>query len=44
MIRVTYITADGEQTTVEAEEGSTVMHAAIANGIDDILGECGGSM
>ncbi len=44
MIRVTYITADGEQTTVEAKEGSTVMHVAIANGIDDILGECGGSM
>ena len=44
MVRVTYITADGEKTTVDGEEGDTVMRVAIANGIDGIVGECGGSM
>lgn len=44
MVRVTYITADGEKTTVDSEEGDTVMRVAIANGIEGIVGECGGSM
>ncbi len=44
MIHVTYITAEGDKTTVEAKEGDNVMSIAIANGIDGIIGECGGSM
>lgn len=44
MVKVTYIAHDGTQTTVDADVGDTVMSAAIAEGIDGIVGECGGSM
>ncbi len=44
MLQVTYITADGQKTTVEGADGDSVMRVAIANGIEGIVGECGGSM
>lgn len=44
MVKVTYITADGQETTVDAQEGSNVMHTALNNNIDGIVGECGGAM
>ena len=44
MVKVTYIAADGTETTVEAEEGASVMQTAIDNDVDGIVGECGGSM
>lgn len=44
MVNVTYIAADGTETTVDAAEGSSVMQAAVANDVDGIVGECGGSM
>lgn len=44
MVKVTYVAHDGTQTTIEAEDGDSVMHAAIANDVDGIVGECGGSM
>ncbi|TRW99389.1 2Fe-2S iron-sulfur cluster binding domain-containing protein [Paracoccus sp. M683] len=44
MVKVTYIAADGTETTVEGDEGSSVMHAAVAHDVDGIVGECGGSM
>jgi 2Fe-2S ferredoxin len=44
MIKVTYIAADGTATEVEAKDGDSVMHAAVANDVDGIIGECGGSM
>jgi 2Fe-2S ferredoxin len=43
-MKITYITADGAETIVDANEGDSVMQAAIANDIDGIIGECGGSM
>lgn len=44
MVKVTYIEHDGTETTVTGDAGDSVMAVAIANGIDGIVGECGGSM
>jgi 2Fe-2S ferredoxin len=43
MPHVTYISLDGERTTVELSEGTTVKDGALQNGIDGIVGECGGN-
>lgn len=44
MPKITFISADGGQTTVEAGDGDSVMQAALASGIEGIVAECGGSM
>lgn len=41
MARITYVTPGGESVVVEATGGS-LMTAAVENGVDGILGECGG--
>ncbi|MBN1239245.1 MAG: 2Fe-2S iron-sulfur cluster binding domain-containing protein [Gammaproteobacteria bacterium] len=43
MTRVTYIEPDGTQREVEASPGTTVMEAAVDNGIEGIVAECGGA-
>lgn len=43
MYRVTFIDADGLAKELTANEGQSVMSVAVANGIDQILAECGGS-
>ena len=43
MPKITYIDSAGESRTVDAEVGSTVMEAAIRNGIPGIEAECGGA-
>ena len=43
-ITITFVNPDGRRTSVDAKAGETVMSAAVANGIDGILAECGGSM
>ncbi len=43
MIKITFIAATGEAQTVEAKVGSTVMEAAVKNGVDGITAECGGA-
>ena len=40
---ITYIEADGRSTTLNLPEGWSLMQGATANGIEGILGECGGS-
>ena len=40
---ITFTTHDGKATEVQVESGANLMQAAIDNGIDAILGECGGS-
>lgn len=43
MPKITFVTADGNQTEVEAAEGTTVMEAAIKNMVQGIEAECGGA-
>ena len=43
MPHITYVSADGCRTTIELPEGWSLMQGATANGVDGILGECGGS-
>ncbi|MGB0034362.1 MAG: 2Fe-2S iron-sulfur cluster-binding protein [Candidatus Acidiferrales bacterium] len=42
MPRVIYVSAKGESREVEVPLGTTVMAAALKNGIDGIVAECGG--
>ena len=40
---ITFVAHDGSSYEVEAAVGNNLMQVALANGIDGILGECGGS-
>jgi len=42
MPKVTYISAKGDARVIDAPVGMTVMAAALKNGIDGIVAECGG--
>jgi ferredoxin, 2Fe-2S len=43
MPKITFIEHDATVHTVEAELGSTVMEAALKNGVSSIVAECGGA-
>lgn len=43
MPRITYIEASGQTTTIDVPVGSNLMHGATSNGVEGILGQCGGS-
>jgi 2Fe-2S ferredoxin len=43
MPRVTYISQDEKPTTLDIAVGTSVMQAAVFNGVDGIVAECGGS-
>jgi len=43
MPRVTYIDKDEKATTLDVAIGTSVMQAAVFNGVDGIVAECGGS-
>jgi 2Fe-2S ferredoxin len=43
MTKITFITHDGRSMPVEADNGSTVMEAAIRNMVPGIDAECGGA-
>lgn len=43
MPRITYVDVSGNERTVEAQAGSTVMEVAIRNGVPGIDAECGGA-
>lgn len=43
MAHITYVEACGQSTTVNLPDGWNLMQGAITNGIEGILGECGGS-
>lgn len=44
MTNITFISADGNEQTVQARVGDSVMQTALAHGIDGITAECGGAM
>lgn len=43
MVEVVYILPNGERKTINANEGQSVMDAALENSVRGILGECGGT-
>ena len=43
MANITFIEANGQSTTVNLADGWSLMQGATTNGVDGILGECGGS-
>ena len=43
MPKITFIDAAGTSRTVESEVGSTVMEAALKNGVPGVEAECGGA-
>lgn len=43
MTTIIFRQPDGSERLVEADSGTSIMHAAILNGVDGIVGECGGS-
>lgn len=43
MPKITFVPYGQEEITVEAEVGSTVMEAAVRNGVPGIEAECGGA-
>lgn len=40
---IKFITHDGDIREVDVEPGTTLMHAAVDNGIDAVVAECGGA-
>jgi 2Fe-2S ferredoxin len=44
MPQVTYIGHDGARQTVDVPVGENVMHGALFNGVEGIVGECGGAL
>jgi 2Fe-2S ferredoxin len=43
MAKITYIDAGGQSTSVALADGWSLMQGATTNGIEGIVGECGGS-
>jgi 2Fe-2S ferredoxin len=43
MPKVKYISHNGQETVLDVPVGRSVMQAAIANGVEPIVAECGGS-
>src|SRR3954468_24304018 len=39
--KVTYVTVSGDERTIDAVEGESVMATAVKNGVPGIIGECG---
>lgn len=44
MPQVTYVDHDGTRHEVEVEIGDNVMRGAVNNGVEGIVGECGGGL
>lgn len=44
MPKVTFTAESGDSTVLDIPVGSSVMKAAVLNGVDGIVGECGGNL
>lgn len=44
MTRIVFVQPDGTETSLDARDGDSIMETAMANGVDGIVAECGGSM
>lgn len=44
MPRIVYVAHDGARTEIDVTEGENVMHGALYNGVEGIVGECGGAL
>lgn len=44
MPKISFIDAQGERTTVEANVGESLMELAVRNGVDGVVAECGGCL
>src|SRR5690606_7090385 len=44
MPQVTYIEHNGASRTIDVPVGENVMHGALFNGVEGIVGECGGAL
>ena len=44
MPNIRFVEADGSSQEVEASVGDTLMEVAVNNGVEGILGDCGGAM
>ena len=42
-MKVIFVNSDQQRFEVSATPGDSVMHAAVNNGISEIIGECGGA-
>ena len=43
MPKAVYVAPDGTRTEVDVALGTSLMQAAVSNGINEIVGDCGGS-
>jgi ferredoxin, 2Fe-2S len=43
MTQITFVEASGQSTTLDLADGWSLMQGATTNGVDGIVGECGGS-
>lgn len=42
MTIVHYVAPDGSRQSIDLEDGTSVMQGAVSNGVEGIVGECGG--
>jgi 2Fe-2S ferredoxin len=43
-VKVTFVSSTGQERIVASPAGSSVMHCAVANGVPELLGDCGGDL
>ncbi|GAB1381444.1 2Fe-2S iron-sulfur cluster-binding protein [Pararhodobacter aggregans] len=43
MVNLTFVSAEGRRTELSVPAGTSIMQAAVQNGVAGIIGECGGS-